>query len=176
LYPGKEQEESYPIYTFLALVFSAQIALNPIITPAQAQVITDNTPTHQGDNYIEAPLIVETVVTPRASTIAVPNSRFPYGYCTWYVASRTTIPWSGNARDWLVNAKAYHYSTGEEPQTGSILVSNDGPLGHVSLVESVNSSTQTFTISEMNYRGYGIISDRTLPFDSRNIKGFIYLN
>jgi len=40
-----------------------------------------------------------------------PN-RFPFGWCTWYVASRRYIPWSGHARTWYYKAKAYGYAVG----------------------------------------------------------------
>lgn len=39
------------------------------------------------------------------------SRRFPYGYCTWYVASRTYVPWNGHAKSWLTNARAYGFRT-----------------------------------------------------------------
>ncbi len=137
---------------------------------------TDNTPTvtDQGDNYITANLIVDTAITPPDPPMEVADTRFPWGWCTYYVASRTNVPWTGNAGEWLTQAEDYHYNTGGEPQTGAILVENVGRLGHVALVESVNRSNHTFTISEMNYKGFGIVSERTLPFNYGAIKGFIY--
>lgn len=98
--------------------------------------------------------------------------RFPYGYCTWYVASRRNIPWSGNAGTWLYHAKAAGYSTGRSPRVGAIMVSSESWWGHVAIVEKVSGST--ITISEMNYRGWAKKSTRTLEATSRVIKGFIY--
>jgi len=99
--------------------------------------------------------------------------RFPYGYCTWYVASKKHVPWGGNAGSWLYNAKAMGYATGKTPKKGAIVVTTeDRRYGHVALVEKVNGDT--ITVSEMNYVGWGKVSRRTLSASSRVIKGYIY--
>lgn len=99
--------------------------------------------------------------------------RFPYGYCTWYVAQKRYVPWSGNAGTWLYNAKARGYKTGKAPTAGSIVVTTDSPYyGHVALVESVSGGS--ITVSEMNYRGWGKVNRRVIPTSSRSIKGYIY--
>lgn len=97
---------------------------------------------------------------------------FPYGYCTWYVASRRYVPWGGNAGTWLYHAKAAGYSTGKAPRPGSIIVTSESWWGHVGIVEKVNGSE--VTISEMNYKGWGKKSSRTISTGSRVIKGYIY--
>ena len=98
--------------------------------------------------------------------------RFPYGYCTWYVAQKRYVPWGGNASSWLANARASGKSTGRTPRPGAIMVSTESRWGHVALVESVSGSS--FTISEMNYVGFGKKSTRTLSTNSRVVRGFIY--
>lgn len=99
--------------------------------------------------------------------------RFPYGYCTWYVAQKRYVPWSGNAGTWLYNARAQGYKTGKSPTVGSIVVTTDSPYyGHVALVESVSGGS--ITVSEMNYRGWGKVNRRVIPASSRSIKGYIY--
>ncbi len=99
--------------------------------------------------------------------------RFPYGYCTWYVAQKRYVPWGGNAGTWLYNAKAQGYRTGKSPSVGSIVVTTDSPYyGHVALVESVGSGS--ITVSEMNYKGWGKVNRRVIPVSSRSIKGYIY--
>jgi surface antigen len=98
--------------------------------------------------------------------------RFPYGYCTWYVAQRRYVPWGGNASAWLVNAKASGKATGSTPRPGAIVVTRESRWGHVALVEKVNGSS--FTISEMNYVGFGKKSTRTLSTGSGVVRGFIY--
>jgi len=97
---------------------------------------------------------------------------FPYGYCTWYVAQKRDIPWSGNAGTWLYKARSFGYATGKAPRVGAVMVSAESWWGHVGIVESVRGNE--FTISEMNYKGFGKRSYRTLAAGSRVIKGFIY--
>ena len=98
---------------------------------------------------------------------------FPYGYCTWYVAQKRYVPWSGNAGSWLYNAKALGYRTGRAPAAGAMMVTTENRFyGHVALVEKV--SGDTITVSEMNYVGWAKKSFRTLSASSRFIKGFIY--
>ena len=96
---------------------------------------------------------------------------FPYGYCTWYVAQKRNIPWSGNAGTWLYKAKAAGYATSKTPRVGSVMVTSESWWGHVALVESV--SGDTFTVSEMNYKGWAKKDVRTVNRGDRNIKGFI---
>lgn len=99
--------------------------------------------------------------------------RFPYGYCTWYVAQKRYVPWSGNAGTWLYKAKAMGYKTGRAPAVGSIVVTTENRFyGHVALVEKVSGGN--ITVSEMNYTGWGKQSRRTLSASSKVIKGFIY--
>ena len=98
--------------------------------------------------------------------------KFPYGYCTWYVAQKRNIPWSGNAGTWLYHAKAMGYATGRTPRVGSIMVSSESWWGHVAIVEKVNGDQ--FTVSEMNAVGWAKKSYRTLSVSYRAIKGFIY--
>lgn len=97
---------------------------------------------------------------------------FPYGYCTWYLAQKRYIPWGGNAGTWLYSAKVSGYKTGKTPQKGSIMVTSESWWGHVAIVESVGKGT--VTVSEMNYKGWGKVSRRTISTSSRVIKGYIY--
>ncbi len=99
---------------------------------------------------------------------------FPYGQCTWYVASKVFVPWGGNAKTWLANASAYGYQTGRAPVAGSIVVTTENRwYGHVAYVEAVNGGT--ITISEMNYVGWGRTSVRVLSLNSPVIRGYIYV-
>ena len=109
-------------------------------------------------------------------TSANPNKghRFPYGQCTWYVSTRTYVPWGGNAKAWLVNAAAYGYKTGKTPVAGSIVVTTESRYyGHVAWVESV--AADTITISEMNYIGWARKSVRVLSRNSSVIRGYVYV-
>ena len=97
--------------------------------------------------------------------------RFPYGYCTWYVAQKRYVPWGGNAISWLSNARASGKPTGSAPRPGAIMVSGESRWGHVALVESVSGSS--FTVSEMNYAGFGRKDYRTISTNSGVVRGFI---
>ncbi len=99
--------------------------------------------------------------------------RFPYGYCTWYIAQKRYVPWGGNAGTWLYNARAMGYKTGKTPTVGSIVVTTDNIYyGHVAFVEKVSGGT--ITVSEMNYKGWGIVNKRVIATNSSKIKGYIY--
>lgn len=98
---------------------------------------------------------------------------FPWGYCTWYVATRVHVPWGGNAKNWLANARAYGAVVSNTPAVGSIVVTTDSArFGHVAYVESVGENG--FTVSEMNYEKFGKVNTRFIPFGSKIIRGFIY--
>jgi surface antigen/LysM repeat protein len=98
--------------------------------------------------------------------------RFPYGYCTWYVAQRRFVPWGGNAGTWIYHAKAGGYQTGKTPRVGAIIVTAESWWGHVGVVEGVSGGS--VTISEMNYKGWAKVDRRTISTGSRVIKGYIY--
>jgi len=106
---------------------------------------------------------------------------FFYGQCTWYVAQKRIVPWSGHAKSWLTNAQAIGYSVcwGSKcsPRAGAIvsLMSNSWLsklYGHVAYVEEIANGK--FLISEMNYIGWNKVSTRWLSIGDYKIKGFIY--
>jgi len=102
---------------------------------------------------------------------------FPWGQCTWYVAQRRLVPWSGHAKNWLANARAYGYQIGKAPAKGAIVSLKEPSwlarlYGHVAYVEEVVGGQ--IVISEMNYRGKGVYSKRTLPVNDKRIIGYIY--
>lgn len=98
---------------------------------------------------------------------------YPYGYCTYYIATRRAVPSSwGNAGQWLGSAQRAGYSTGSTPAAGAIMVTRESWWGHVAYVESVNGST--FTVAEMNYAGWGVTSRRSVSVNDSVIKGFVY--
>lgn len=100
---------------------------------------------------------------------------FPWGQCTWYVASKRYVPWSGHAKYWLANARSYGFQTGSEPVPGAIMATSESWYGHVAYVEAVNGDR--VTISEM----YGVpswekgkLKTRTLNKNDWRIRGYIY--
>ena len=108
------------------------------------------------------------IVDPKAGT----GHRFPWGQCTWYVSQKRYVPWRGHAKQWITNARAMGYKIGTEPVPGSIIVTKESWWGHVSYVEKVTADTVTF--SEMNHKGLGVLSYRTLKKTDKKIVGYIY--
>jgi surface antigen/LysM repeat protein len=101
------------------------------------------------------------------------GNRFAYGYCTWYVASRRPVPWLGDAWQWFGQAQAYGWATGSTPRAGAIMVTWESGWGHVAIVERVNPDG-SWLVSEMNFVGWGIISQRTIKPGTVPLIGFIY--
>lgn len=98
---------------------------------------------------------------------------YPYGYCTYYVATRRSVPASwGNAGLWLGSAQRAGYATGKAPVVGAIMVTRESWWGHVAFVESVSGNS--FTVAEMNYAGWGVVSRRSVSVGDSVIKGFVY--
>ncbi len=124
-----------------------------------------------------APVPVLRVNSQPVAHAAAGSNHFPWGYCTWWVASKRYVPWSGNAWEWWGNARAYGYPEGQTPRPGAIMVTWESAIGHVAYVESV-SADGSFAVSEMNYHFIrGEINYRTItPSQLRHIGllGFIY--
>ena len=101
--------------------------------------------------------------------------RFPYGQCTWWAAFNRNVSWNGNGGDWLLNAAAKGYATSATPQYKSIVVYPAGrgysQYGHVAVVVAVTPTS--YTVSEMNYKGLGIVDQRTVAWPDPVVEGFI---
>lgn len=101
---------------------------------------------------------------------------YDYGYCTWYVANMRAaagnpVPANlGNARTWAIRAAGMGLATGSEPAVGAAVVTNTRGWGHVAYVTGVNSDG-SITVSEMNRRGWNVVSTRTISDTS----GFRYI-
>jgi LysM repeat protein len=106
-----------------------------------------------------------------------PATGFPWGWCTWYVATRRPVPWRGNAIDWYHNAAAMGFPVGSQPRVGAILVDRESliGLGHVAYVETVYADG-SFLISEMDYGMFGVTDQRLIKPGQLNgvLVGFIY--
>src|SRR6202521_1148806 len=88
-------------------------------------------------------------------------SGFPVGWCTWYVATKRNVTWRGDGGFWYQNASAAGYPVGPKPKVGAIMVTWESYLGHVAYVEAVNKDG-SWTVSEMNFVAFGVISERTI--------------
>ena len=108
---------------------------------------------------------------------AVGDSLYPYGQCTWYVATRRPeLPFLGDAWEWVGSAKRAKppFPTAQTPVRGAIAVFQPnqhgaGKYGHVAFVEDVNGDQ--ITISEANYQRFKPGHKRQVPWRGLN---FIY--
>ncbi len=98
---------------------------------------------------------------------------FPWGECTYWVASQRYIPWAGNAINWWTNAQTYGEPEGQVPVVGAIAVFDNGYDGHVAFVTNVLSNG-SWEQTEMNVDGLGVEDTRTISPTVGYFVGFIY--
>jgi LysM repeat protein len=167
--------------------FAARLHLDPAVI-LDYNALSSNSPMLAG-SYLQVPLsrapagalISSYFVDAQNGIPSVPpqtlfHDGFPYGQCTYYVATRRAVDWSGNAINWWGAARGKR-PEGHVPVEGAIVVFNIGWVGHVAYVEHVNLDG-TFEISEMNYHagggGWGRVDYRTISSTDASIVGFIY--
>ena len=101
---------------------------------------------------------------------------YPWGQCTWYVASLRNVYWSGNAWQWAYTAQAAGRREGRTPRVGSIVVFGPGrgysEFGHVAYVVGVQGPS-SFTVDEANMLGLGIVDQRHIG-SLYDVEAFIY--
>jgi surface antigen len=100
-------------------------------------------------------------------------NHFAFGYCTWYVANRRQVPWSGDAGQWGPNAAAMGFPEGLAPRVGAIMVTWESSIGHVAYVEAVYGDG-SWEVSEMNYAGWNVVDRRTVRPGTIPLETFIY--
>lgn len=98
---------------------------------------------------------------------------FYAGNCTRYVASKVTVPWRGDAKEWMNNASGMGYDVKDVPDEGDIFVTDESAYGHVGIVKEIDYEKGVIKVEEMNYKGYGVISEREIELSSTRLKGFI---
>ncbi|MDD5769703.1 MAG: CHAP domain-containing protein, partial [Candidatus Gracilibacteria bacterium] len=107
-----------------------------------------------------------------------PQWSFYRGNCTRYVAQYKDVDWSGNAKDWLYNARAKGHSTGSDASIGSIVVFNgrgyNPSYGHVGIVIGIKGDD--IIVKDMNYRRLNEVTVRKVPINDKTIKGYIYVD
>lgn len=108
-----------------------------------------------------------------------PGNLYVYGYCTFWAAKLRAemgrpIPntW-GDAHTWDDRASQDGYLVDHIPTVGAIFQSDAGELGHVAFVQKVNPDG-SWTISEMNAKGWNTISERTFPASAAQNYKFIH--
>jgi surface antigen len=166
--------------------FAARLGIDPAIL-LDYNALTSNQALPPG-SYLQVPLQAAPVGSLISSYFEV-SSRYvprvpqdhgadgyPFGQCTWYVASRREVTWNGNAWSWWYAASGIR-PEGHVPVAGAIVVFDGSWFGHVAYVERV-SSDGSFVVSEMNYYGdgggWGRVDYRTVSDNDPLIMGFIY--
>lgn len=144
----------------------------PLITETKTAAQAKKELVSQQNRAISTVRLVQKTTVKGGTYYEKVGNSFPYGYCTYYVASVRPIPWRGNAGTWLSGARAAGFATGDTPQVGAIIVTAESAAGHVGMVTGVNGDQ--ITITEMNYHGFGVISSRTISTSYGAIKGYIY--
>jgi surface antigen len=116
-----------------------------------------------------------TLYTGDASTA----NTYDYGYCTFWAAQRRIevgkpIPnnW-GDAHTWDDRSRAAGYTVDHAPAKYAIMETDRGDLGHVAFVEDV-APDGSWTISEMNAKGWDIMDTRTLTATQAKDYNFIH--
>jgi len=101
---------------------------------------------------------------------------YPWGQCTWYVASLRNVYWSGNAWQWAATARAAGRPEGMTPRVGSLVVFGPGHgysgFGHVAYVVAVQGRS-SFTVDEANMLGLGVVDQRHIG-SLWDVETFIY--
>jgi LysM repeat protein len=103
------------------------------------------------------------------------NNKFPVGWCTYYVATKRNVTWTGDAGYWYQNASYQGYQVGAAPRAGAIMVTWESWAGHVAYVEAVNPDG-SWVVTEMNWVAFDVIDQRTIKPGQLGSKlvGFIY--
>lgn len=84
---------------------------------------------------------------------------YDYGWCTWYVANKLTVPanW-GNANTWDNYAATSGWIVSNIPRPGAVAQTDAGGWGHVAVVEAVSPDGNMIKYSDMNgLAGWGAV-------------------
>jgi surface antigen len=121
------------------------------------------------------------VTSTSVSSTFVAGNGYAYGYCTYYAYNRRAEigrPISGNwgnAVSWSAMARAQGFRVDHTPEAGAVIQNGGGwgGYGHVGIVERVNADG-SLLVSDMNYAGWNVISNRTVPASSVGSYNFIH--
>lgn len=111
-------------------------------------------------------------------TKRTPQWSFAWWNCTRFVAQYKNVNWSGNAKEWLRNAKAKWHSTWSSPWVWSIVVFNwtwyNPRYWHVWIV--IDITDDEIIVKDMNYRRLNEVTVRKVPKSDRAIQWYIYVD
>lgn len=108
------------------------------------------------------------------------GNRYAPGNCTWYAYERRAQMgrpigslW-GNAYSWASSARMAGFEVNQTPAPGAVFQTSfgGGGYGHVGIVERVDD--QNIYVSDMNYAGYNVVSQRTIPRSALGGYNFIH--
>ncbi|HSH55686.1 MAG TPA: CHAP domain-containing protein, partial [Candidatus Limnocylindrales bacterium] len=101
---------------------------------------------------------------------------YTFGYCTWYVANRVTVPanW-GNANTWDNRAPMSGWVVGSIPKVGAIGQTDRGAEGHVGVIEAVSEDGTMIKYADMNgIAGWGREGRTTDWVSAAKFEHYIY--
>lgn len=121
------------------------------------------------------------VTSTSISSTFVAGNGYAYGYCTYYAYNRRAEIGSpisgnwGNAVSWSAMARAQGFRVDHTPEAGAVIQNGGGwgGYGHVGIVERVNADG-SLLVSDMNYAGWNVISNRTVPASSVGSYNYIH--
>ena len=145
---------------------------SPLAAGSWVQVPRAVAPAGALDNTVVVPSAPFQPMIPSTQHSNGHDNAFPYGQCTYYVASRRHVTWAGNGGAWYTAARAAGRPVGRIPVVGAAAVMWGSWYGHVAYVEKVNPDG-SFVVSEMNVVGLGVVDQRTLTMTPMVI-GFVY--
>lgn len=111
------------------------------------------------NGQIQAPVYVSSSASSSSSSYGFSFGSSPvygyngydWGFCTWYVANRISVPnnW-GNANTWDNLAARSGWTVSSVPRQGAIAQTDRGSFGHVAVVEAVSDDGSMIKYSDMN--------------------------
>lgn len=110
----------------------------------------------------------------------IEGDTYAWGNCTYWVFAMRLwagyqVPTSwGNANTWDDRAIRDGYEVNHTPAVGAVFQTDAGKWGHVAYVANVNNQSGQWTISEMNFIGFNIISKRTFSTEAAASYTFIH--
>lgn len=99
-----------------------------------------------------------------------------WGQCTWYVTERRIAPSTSDAKDWLADAQANGFATGNYPMPGAVVVwgLTRGEYGHVAYVETAYADG-VFAYVDSNVCGWECVRTRITSLSKEpGVLGFVY--
>jgi len=100
----------------------------------------------------------EAVNASQTPSYSVSSGWFDWGWCTYYVSTQRPVGAWNNASEWIWQAQRDGWATGTTPKVGAVAQKGN----HVAIVRSVSGNKMT--IEEMNHKGFGVISSRTISY------------